>query len=158
MEYPGVAVGVVITHPTENGILLGKRIGLLGNGQYAIPGGKVDFGEIPFATVIREIKEETNLDLRNIYFTGKITNDYFPEPGKHYITLYYIAEAINPSELKLSEAERKKVESWDWYEPEKLPKPMWMHTGMLIDSMVEFDKNRGLTKWIFKTPDIDGVS
>ena len=67
-----------------------------GEAENAIPGGKIDFAEPPFATVMREIKEETNLDLKEIYFTGKVTNDYFPDRGKHYITLYYIAEAVNP--------------------------------------------------------------
>jgi 8-oxo-dGTP diphosphatase len=160
MAYPGVAIGVVIQHPTNGCILLGCRKGELGGGQYAIPGGKVDFAETPFATAMREIKEETNLDLKDIYFTGKVTNDYFPDRGKHYITLYYIAEAINPQDLKTLEPE--KVEEWKWFDPSKeLPQPMWMHTGMLLTSMLEYDKeavHTAHTKWRFKTPDIDGKS
>jgi 8-oxo-dGTP diphosphatase len=166
MDYPGVAIGVVIQHPTNGCILLGKRKGELGGGQYAIPGGKIDFAETPFATVMREIKEETNLDLQDIYFTGKITNDYFPDRGKHYITLYYIAEAINPQDLKTMEPE--KVEEWKWVDPTVLPEPMWMHTGMLLTSMLEYERELDIKRtdtwiypnrpWRFKTPDIDGKS
>lgn len=171
MSYPGVAIGVVIQHPTNGCIILGRRKGELGGGQYAIPGGKIDFSEPPFATVLREIKEETNLDLREIYFTGKVTNDYFPALGKHYITLYYIAEAINPQDLKTMEPE--KVEEWKWVDPAVgLPEPMWMHTGMLLKSMMEYEHNHSPStaeradhcavyyaqsgRWHFKTPDIDG--
>ena len=31
-----------------------------------LPGGKIEFGESPFATLLREVKEETNLDIKII--------------------------------------------------------------------------------------------
>ena len=158
MDYPGVAIGVVIKHPLSGSILLGKRKGELGRGQYAIPGGKVNFAEPPFVTVTREIKEETNLDLRGIYFSGKVTNDYFPDQGKHYITLYYLAYTANPQDLKTLEPD--KVEEWKWFDPSKeLPQPMWMYTELLLTSMVEYERERSQSgQWWFKTPDIDSKS
>jgi 8-oxo-dGTP diphosphatase len=172
MAYPGAALGVVVSHPTNNCILLGKRKGELGPGQYSLPGGKIDFAETSFAAVMREVKEETNLDLKDIYFTGKVTNDYFPDQGKHYITLYYLAVAINPQDLKTLEPDKvDKVEGWEWVNPYiELPQPMWMHTGVLLTAMVEHEQShlsRRLS-WVyhspaswsskFKTPDIDGKS
>ena len=132
MKYPGVAVGVVILD-ARGRVLLGKRKGELGTGEYSLPGGKLDFGETPFSAAIREVLEETNIELSHLLFTGKITNDYFADKGKQYITLYYLAYARNPESLKVMEPD--KIEGWDWYDVSDLPQPMWMHTKMLITSL-----------------------
>lgn len=152
MEYPGVAIGVLVFNHDGN-ILLGKRKGELGNGEYSLPGGKVDFGETPYQTAIREVKEETNLEFMTnpcdkLQFTGQVTNDYFPAREKHYITLYYSGTAANPEDLKVMEPD--KIEEWAWYDWFNLPQPIWMHTGKLLQTV--------MTGAAFKNPDIDGVS
>jgi len=153
MAYPGVAIGVMVFN-NEGKVLLGKRKGELDPGEYSLPGGKVDFSETPFDAAHREVLEETNLHLSYLAFTGKVTNDYFADRGKQYITLYYLADALNPEALKVMEP--NKTEGWGWYDKEALPQPMWMHTGMLIGSLTEYDKEAVHTKWHFKTSDIDG--
>jgi 8-oxo-dGTP diphosphatase len=153
MNYPGAAIGVMVFDPRGR-VLLGKRKGELGPGEYSLPGGKVDIGETPFDAAAREVSEETNLQLSYLAFTGKVTNDYFPDSGKQYITLYYLADALDPAALKVMEP--NKTEGWGWYETTALPQPMWMHTGMLITSLAEYDKDTAHAKWAFKTPDIDG--
>ena len=35
-------------------------------GYYDIPGGKIEEGEIPKQTAIREMKEETGIDIKNL--------------------------------------------------------------------------------------------
>ena len=153
MAYPGVAIGVLV-FDARGKILLGKRKGELGSGEYSLPGGKIDIGETPFDAATREVVEETNLQLSYLAFTGKVTNDHFPDSGKQYITLYYLADALNPEALKVMEP--NKTEGWAWYEPTALPQPMWMHTGMLIASLAEFDKSHSQAADKFKTHDIDG--
>ena len=147
MPYPGVAVGVIVV--TEDGpmVLLGKRKGELGTGMYSLPGGKVDYGETPIQAAIREVKEETNLELKNIYFTGILTNDYYPEQGKQYLCMYYMATVADEGDLEVLEP--TKVESWDWYYPDGLPRPMWANAGRLIGHLLN-DHHK------FKNPDIDG--
>lgn len=149
MPYPGVAIGVVVLHGESEWLLLGKRKGELGTGQYSLPGGKVDFGETPLQAAVREVKEETNLDLdmEKVCFTTLVTNDYFPEEGKQFLCMYYIAVCKNPTELKVMEPD--KVESWDWHNPETLPEPMWSHTGRLIASLFSGEK--------FDNPDIGEI-
>lgn len=138
----------VVVHLDGTKVILGKRKGPLGTGTYSLPGGKVDFGETPIAAAIREVEEETKLKLTRVHFTGKVTNDYFPDEGKQYVTLYYIAEAVNPEDLTVTEPD--KVESWDWYVvTEPLPQPMWMHTELVIGSLTSVEVD-------FKTLDIDG--
>jgi 8-oxo-dGTP diphosphatase len=130
MEYPGVAVGVIVL--SGKGILLGKRKGPLGAGEYSLPGGKVDFGESPVQAAIREVKEETNLDVFCVEFTGKVSNDYFPENGKQYINLFYVATATNPEELQIAESEKEKFEEWLWFSLDALPSGIWLHTHDVI--------------------------
>lgn len=54
-----IAVSAVVK---DNNILLIKRVKPPYAGYWAIPGGKVEFGEHPEEAAVREIKEETNID------------------------------------------------------------------------------------------------
>lgn len=153
MGHPGVAIGVLVFNH-EGRVLLGKRKGELGTGEYSLPGGKVDFGETPYEAAKREVKEETNLELTGdgcdkLQFTGQVTNDYFPEKGKHYITLYYSATAINPDDLKVMEPD--KIEGWDWYSRWDIPQPVWMHTEKLLQNVMT-----GANRESLKNFDING--
>jgi 8-oxo-dGTP diphosphatase len=143
MAYPGVAIGVIVL--SEEGlVLLGKRKGELGTGMYSLPGGKVDYGETPIAAALREVREETHLELKDVRFTGFVTNDYFPEQGKQYLCMYYMATVVDEGDLEVLEP--TKVESWDWYYPDGLPRPMWANTGNLIATLCRGDR--------FENPDI----
>lgn len=76
----------------NNRILLQRPINDSG---YALPGGHVELGETNEETLIREIKEEINADIRvdSLQWVGEI---FFPWPsGKkpcHQICLYYKIE------------------------------------------------------------------
>ena len=55
----------------QNRILLLKRhTEDLGGGLWAIPGGRQQAGEQPSETAIREIKEETGIDLSEVEYLG----------------------------------------------------------------------------------------
>ena len=41
-------------------------------GYYDIPGGKIEEGELPEQTAIRELKEETGLDVKNLKYKGNM--------------------------------------------------------------------------------------
>ena len=56
---PIIGVGAIII---RNGkLLLEKRKANPGRGKWSVPGGVVELGESSKQTVIREVKEETNL-------------------------------------------------------------------------------------------------
>ena len=51
-------------------------------GYYDIPGGKIEEGEIPVQTAIREMKEETGIDIKNLKHKGIMTIEY---PDRKFI-------------------------------------------------------------------------
>ena len=86
----------------ENGeILLLKRHekSINGPGKWELPGGKVDKGEFFDECLVREIKEETNLDARLGDFCEAIQDDYF-----HKRTVQVIMYLIDVNgEVEISE-------------------------------------------------------
>ena len=45
-------------------------------GYYDIPGGKIEEGELPNQTAIREMKEETGIDIKNLKKQGNMIIEY----------------------------------------------------------------------------------
>jgi 8-oxo-dGTP diphosphatase len=71
-QRPKVGIGVAVVK--KNFILLGKRKGSHGSGDWAFPGGHLEFGETPHECAYRELLEETGLTADCI-FPGPWTND-----------------------------------------------------------------------------------
>lgn len=68
--------------------------------QWSIPGGKLDFGESPLEAVIREVKEETNIDISSPEFLecgAFVVND------THVIYMDYIADCPDHFEVKIND-------------------------------------------------------
>src|SRR5581483_11344026 len=90
-----VAVGAVIRRGDE--ILLVRRGRGTAVGQWAIPGGRVEFGEALKAAVAREGMEETGLDVHVGRFLGwaeRMGDD--PAPY-HFVILDFAAELSDPA-------------------------------------------------------------
>lgn len=117
-----VKVGVGVLIKKSGKILLMKRKTSHGKGSWSTPGGHVDFGEDPKVTAIRECYEETAVKCKNIQFID-YTNDFFEVSGKHYITLWFIAEWVEGDGVIHSERE---VEEILWIYPDNLPEPLFI--------------------------------
>ncbi|MFM9634943.1 nucleotide triphosphate diphosphatase NUDT15, partial [Streptomyces galilaeus] len=66
-----VGVGCLVVND-QNHILLGLRLGEYGKGTWGMPGGHLEFGETIEECCVREVKEETDLDVEivNLYDLG----------------------------------------------------------------------------------------
>jgi mutator protein MutT len=119
LKNPRVGLGIIIVNK-EGKILIGKRIGGHAPG-YSIPGGKLELGETFEQGAIREIKEETDLDISDPKVIAVTNNlETFKQEGKHYISVILLVKNYS-GELKNMESE--KCESWIWVDPQKLPQP-----------------------------------
>lgn len=85
----------------DNGILIVQRAAAdSGGGTWECPGGKIDFGEQPEDSLIREIREETGLTVtvdKIAYASSILTH-----PDRQVILLVYFCTAVTSS-VTLSE-------------------------------------------------------
>lgn len=126
MNAPRVGVGVLVWHDRK--VLLGRRRGAHGAESWSFPGGHLEFGEAWEACAVREVREETGLELAAISFAA-VTNDVFTEAGKHYITIFMHAQACSGA------AERRepdKCEGWAWFAWSDLPQPLFLPIRNLL--------------------------
>lgn len=126
-QRPKVGVGVMILK--EGKVLLGKRKGSHGAGEYSFPGGHLEYMESFADCARRETQEECGIEIENIRFqmVANITK-YAP---KHYVDIDLRAD-WKSGEPQLLEPE--KFESWGWYDLDNLPEPMFAMCKLAIDS------------------------
>ena len=87
-----VGVGVIVRRP-DGRFLLGERHGSFGVGKVAFPGGHLELGESWDACARREVMEETGISLAEPTRHVATTNDVMVDDGKHYVTIFMLAEA-----------------------------------------------------------------
>jgi len=115
---PKVGVGVVVL---KNGkALLGKRKGSHGAGDWAFPGGHLEFGEFVEECAKRELMEETGMKALSVE-TGPWSSDVI-DRNKHYITLFAVVDRFEGEPELL---EPLKCEEWRWFPLDRLPEPLF---------------------------------
>ena len=86
MKFSGRTAAAIVEFP-NNRILLIKRATVPFRGYWALPGGKVDAGETVEETVVREVKEETGIEVEIVEKIGEyhengvqdgVGYDYYP--------------------------------------------------------------------------------
>ena len=124
---PKIGIGIIIFK--EGKILLGKRKGSHGEGEYQSPGGHLDYMESFEESARRELAGECGIEIDNIRFQC-IANvkEYAP---KHYVLIGFTAEWVS-GEPQILEPE--KCESWDWYDLDNLPSPLFATIPLQIEA------------------------
>lgn len=115
---PKVGIGVLIFK--DGKVLLGKRKSSHGAGEYAFPGGHLEYMEGFQECARRETKEETGMEIDNIRFS--CLNNVKKYHPKHYVHIGLTAD-WKSGEPKIMEPD--KLESWDWYDIDHLPQPLF---------------------------------
>ncbi|MDN3668501.1 NUDIX domain-containing protein [Echinicola jeungdonensis] len=112
--YPEPTVSAIIFNP-KNEILLCKSAKW--NNQYVIPGGHIEKGEKMEEALIREVKEETELDIYDLQLASvqeSVNSDHFEEM-RHFIFIDYTCKT-DQYEVKLND----EADGFVWVALEKL--------------------------------------
>ncbi|MDO9588488.1 MAG: NUDIX hydrolase [Brevundimonas sp.] len=89
---PVPAVGVVCLRGEE--VLLIRRGTPPRQGEWSLPGGRIEPGERAVDAALRELREETGVEAE---ITGLIdvVDGLFPEAGRHYVLIDYAARWLS---------------------------------------------------------------
>jgi len=132
-ERPRVGIGVLVLK--EGRLLLGRRQNAHGAGQYASPGGHLEYLETFEQCAAREVMEETGLTITNVRFL-RVLNLLTYAP-RHYVDLSFAADWVSGEPRVL---EPDKVDSWDWYSLDALPSPLFETLPSSIEVLRELQK------------------
>ncbi|WP_339787383.1 NUDIX domain-containing protein [uncultured Imperialibacter sp.] len=113
-QYPEPTVGAIIFNP-ENKVLLckSKKWG----DKYVFPGGHIELGEKMEDALVREVKEETGLDIFDIQLISlqeAVYSDTF-EAQKHFIFIDFLCKT-NSSDVVLND----EAEEFEWVSLEEI--------------------------------------
>jgi 8-oxo-dGTP diphosphatase len=144
LEIPGLGypkIGTCAVVRKEGKVLLGKRISKHAGGNWAFPGGHLEYLEDPIDCIRRETLEETGLTVGEVKLWC-FTNDLYPEEGRHYITLVYFAEYIGGEPQVM---EPQKCGGWDWFDWDNTPQPMMKPCQKMMDMGLHPFKEKDVT-------------
>ncbi|MBX3160458.1 MAG: NUDIX domain-containing protein [Deltaproteobacteria bacterium] len=132
---PRVGIGVMVVK--DGKVLLGKRRGSHGAGEYAWPGGHLESMELFQECAAREVMEETGMTIGPLRFLRVLnTRAYAP---KHYVDLVFAADWVS-GEPTVREPD--KVEGWAWYDLDDLPSPLFATVPTALEAL-----RTGRTMW-----------
>lgn len=124
-DRPAVGVGCIL-RDGEGRILLMKRRSAHGGGTWSTPGGFLEHGESWEACGARETREETGAVAGELTFFG-VTNDFFPESGRHFVTVW-VSGTFEGGDIEPSD----EVEELGWFHPGAFPEPLFLSLQNLI--------------------------
>lgn len=123
-----VKVGIGVMILKDGKVLMARRKNAHGAGEYAFPGGHLEFGESFEDCAIRETAEETGIKIKDIRFEF-IGN--FVKYDKHYVHIGLLAEWASGEPTVL---EPEKSEEWSWHDLDDLPSPLFAMCIKAIES------------------------
>ncbi len=119
------ANGIVVENER---VLLARRAHAPWHGLWGSPGGFCELGEHPAETVVREVREETGLDVETTGYLGTWVDVYADDPGEPDAGVinvaYYTAVLTNGEPGPVDPAEVSEVAWFGWDElPSDLAPP-----------------------------------
>ncbi|MGV8929655.1 MAG: NUDIX hydrolase [Brevundimonas sp.] len=92
LSAPVPAVGIVCLR--DDTVLLIRRGTPPRQGEWSLPGGRIEAGERTVDAALRELREETGVEAE---ITGlvDVVDGLFPEAGRHYVLIDYAARWVS---------------------------------------------------------------
>ncbi len=111
VDYIGVGVGAMIFN-SEGKVFIAKRGKKARNeaGKWDFPGGAVEFGEACEDAIIREIKEEFDMDIEINEMLG-VCNHIIKKENQHWVSPSYIAYHVS-GKIKIMEPDKNSEFRW----------------------------------------------
>jgi 8-oxo-dGTP diphosphatase len=130
MKYAGRTSTAIIPFPPDK-ILLVKRRTVPFRDYWALPGGRVDPGETVEQTIVREVKEETGLDVTIVSKIGDYREQGVQDGVEYdYYPACFLVKTVG-GEIKKQESE---IEEIKLFSLSDTPKVMaFEHTQMIKD-------------------------
>jgi 8-oxo-dGTP pyrophosphatase MutT (NUDIX family) len=113
-SHPVPVVRLIIPNDAGKVLILCRQNSAYSEGQWNLPGGKVDYGKIVEAEVRKELMEETSLDCTSMRFLFYQDSLPLKPGGMHCINLYF--ECTVKGSLRLNEESSK----FAWIGPEDM--------------------------------------
>jgi mutator protein MutT len=133
----GAGLGVILIK--DGKILLGKRhpnpdkadSAFRSAGEWCLPGGKLDWGETFEEGAIREVKEETAIEIRN---PKVISVHNFKNQYAHFMTVGLIAKEWKGQACVM---EPDEITQWQWFSLKNLPYPRYFPSFGVIKNYLK---------------------
>lgn len=127
VQKPKVGVGIMIFK--EGKVLVAKRKGSHGEGEYSFPGGHLENMESFEHCARREIREECGIEIQNIRFLC-LANVIKYNP-KHYVHIGLAAD-WKSGEPQILEPDRN--DEWGWFDLNSLPSPFFEMAKLQVEA------------------------
>jgi 8-oxo-dGTP diphosphatase len=126
---PVPAVGVVCLKGDQ--VLLIRRGRAPRLGEWSLPGGRIEPGERAVDAALRELREETGVSARILGLVD-VVDGLFPEVGRHYVLVDFVAEWIAGAPVAGDDAAAAAFMSAD----QALASVEWTETRRIIEAAI----------------------
>lgn len=118
----GAGCGVILIN-NKGQILMGKRSDnpltadseMHEEGTWSLPGGNIEYGETFYEAGRREVKEETNIDVKTLdVFCVQTDMNQFA----HYVSVGMMSKDFTGEAIVMEPGE---IVTWKWFDKDKLP-------------------------------------
>lgn len=107
-------------------------------GYYDIPGGKIEEGESPKQTAIREMKEETGINIKNLKYKGIMTIEY---PDRKFIFDTFISNEYEGEPQAFEESTAEWIETKELLQKEKILSNIMILDRFFIKGLIDDNYN-----------------
>lgn len=139
MNNPAIAGTFAILLNPQGSVLAAKRINVYGAGFFGFPGGHVEPGEDPLATIRREVIEETGLELDNFELLDDFIEDQPADkwgPKRKFRQIAFVCRGVAGDPKNM---EPDKSENWHWFEPNDILSKLLPGHRMGLEAFLKLD-------------------